>query len=167
MAVVAVGVLLLAAVALVFFVSARRESDRAKEQATRATALALASQSTSLQRENPALALALAVESSATSATPLSEARAALFAARVAFGERSWQPIRMPLAGHQDVVKGVAFSPTARCSHPLVTIAPCDCGIRVPASLSATRSSGRTTKCLMWRSAPTARYLPPPISTSW
>jgi WD40 repeat protein len=111
MAVVAVGALVLAAVALVFFVSARRESDRAKEQATRATALALASQSTSLQRENPALALALAAESSVISATPLDQARAALIAARIAFGGRSWQPIRTPLVGHQDAVEGVAFSP--------------------------------------------------------
>ncbi len=118
---VAAGALILAGVATVSFAMAQRESERANQESERATqaalealALALAAQARVVQDENPALALVLAAESDALTTTPSPEATAALFEARVSFGNRSAQQLRGPLRGHSGPVNGIAYSSDGR-----------------------------------------------------
>jgi hypothetical protein len=108
------GALLLAAVATVFFVQARRESDRAARQSTRSVALAVAAQANEVATENPALALVLAAEAARAVDPPLPQAVAALFNARAAFGDRHGQQIGEPIGAHTGGVSGVAFSPDGK-----------------------------------------------------
>jgi WD40 repeat protein len=108
---VAVGASLLTVVAVVFFVIARREADRANEQARQTTALSLSTSARSLLQENPALALALAAEGADITGTPLPQATDALVRARIAVARRSAQQIGEPLTGHNDDAVAVAFSP--------------------------------------------------------
>ena len=107
---VAVFSLLLATVATVSFVRARRESDRATQQARASAALALATQSRDADSQNPALGLALAADAILTTDVPLPQAEAALSIAYGAFVNRAAQQIGSPLVG-SDGADDVAFSP--------------------------------------------------------
>ena len=107
---VAVFSLLLATVATVSFVRARRESDRATQQARASAALALATQSRDADSQNPALGLALAADAILTTDVPLPQAEAALSIAYGAFVNRATQQIGSPLVG-SDGADDVAFSP--------------------------------------------------------
>lgn len=55
--------------------------------------------------------MALAAESTVATPTPSTVATAALVDARLAFGQRSWQPVGAPLEGHTGWATRVAFSP--------------------------------------------------------
>lgn len=83
----------------------------AVRQRNEAVALATAAISSDVGKGNPALSLALAAESSYATPTPLWQATDALMNARIAFSQRTWQPIREPLIGHTAFIMSVAFSP--------------------------------------------------------
>ena len=96
---VAAGAVVLASVAILFYVQARRQSERARRRGcNEAPALAMASEAQHLTAENPALGLALAAEAATNTPSPLPQATAAVVAGRVRSGEPSWATDRR--AGH-------------------------------------------------------------------
>ena len=69
-------------------------------------------------------------------------------------------PAGDPLTGHTDPVEGVAFSPDGRrCWPRRAGTARCGCGTRAPATSAASSSPATPTRCMGWRSAPTADLL--------
>ncbi|WP_157187418.1 toll/interleukin-1 receptor domain-containing protein, partial [Nocardia vinacea] len=100
-----------ATIALMQWEQAVSQRQEAVRQRNEAVALALASASRDAATTNPALALALAAESARATPSPVRQATSAVVDARVAFGQRTAQQVRAPLAGHAGTVSDVAFSP--------------------------------------------------------
>jgi WD40 repeat protein len=111
---VGVGAPLLAVIVIVLVVYASTASNRADEQERQRTALSLSTSARGLVETNPALALALATEAAKTTDTPSPQATDALVRARVAFAQRSGQPVKDPLGGNDGDVVEVRFSPDGK-----------------------------------------------------
>ena len=110
-ALLTVGALLAAWVALDQSRASSRQRDEAVSQRDAAAALALAAASRDVAELNGALALALAAESGLATPEPLLQATGALAKARLVFDTSPAQPLRGPLVGHTEPVTSLAFSP--------------------------------------------------------
>ena len=113
-AILTIGAVIAAFVALDQRRTAVQQSEAAVRRGNESAALALAAASRDVADSNAALAVALAAESSRVTPTPSLPATGALAQARLAFDESPAQPIRAPLTGHTGRVWSVAFSPDGK-----------------------------------------------------